>query len=527
MPSATLLTSPAKPVSTPGPSMLKTSTTPESAFIPSVEIMKLQKTPTYLDSALEFQYAFPQIGTGVNNNTPADIATGIIPAADLANNPPAARTGLPFTIGSGFSAPTTINAANKSLSYSFQYNNATFMLLDQFDGSGSYYNSTIPLQQPWISDTLSNRPANTHAFVFIHKNILGGNHKDNMFGSQLPKFDADGHPMVDTKGNPMFESDPGDCSGFVPYGSDAQKAAQQVFIANKQAAENNFLASMQANKVYFVISGHDHHHYESVVTSPDGQSKVHQLIAQSDSSKFYTPVVPVSVNDVPIQQDLGRVGYYIFTVDGPRVTIDYYGDSTGGAYYGLNGSTFNFVKMSTMRYSLNGREELVAQGTSYAMTDNTTVAAKESFKGTSMSILSGTDGSTVTTNYGKKIDNDVTTEWDAAENGLASDILSLRGMSMTPVSAKTDNYVLAMSYVPGGTNQALIQNGSFGLLARDSGGKWMNAAMQNSDGAGKFISGAWNPAYTLGTYGVDTATNTAWAVINYDGDFAVGQFPSY
>jgi hypothetical protein len=485
--------------------------------------------PTYLDSGLEFQHAFPQIGTGVNNNTPEDITTAIIPAGDLANNSPATKTGGIFTVGSNFSMPTAVNAANKSLSYSFQYSNATFMLLDQFDGSGNYYNSSVPLQQPWISDTLSRRPTNTHAFVFIHKNILGGNHKDNMFGSQLPKYDASGNPMFDANGNPLFESDPGDCSGFVPYGTDAQKAAQQAFMAAKQGAENNFLASMQSNNVYFVISGHDHHHYESLVTSPDGRSRVHQLIAQSDSSKFYTPVAPVSVNDAPIQQDLGRVGYYIFTVDGPRVTIDYFGDSTGGSYYGPNGGAFNFVKMSTISYSLNGKEKLVAQGTSYTMTDDTTVAAamETGFKGTLMSILSGTNGSNVTTNYGNKISNNLNTSWAVANPGLASDVLSLGGMSMTSRSSKTDEYVLSISYIPDGSSRSLIQNDHFGLLARDSSGKWVNAVTMNSGGIEKFVTGAWDPIYKLGTCGVDTTTNTAWAVINYNGDFAAGQFPSF
>ena len=48
----------------------------------------------------------------------------------------------------------------------------------------------------WISGTLSTRPANTHAFVFTHKNMLGGNHKDNMFGGQVTG------------------ADPGDCAGL-------------------------------------------------------------------------------------------------------------------------------------------------------------------------------------------------------------------------------------------------------------------------------------------------------------------------
>jgi len=45
------------------------------------------------------------------------------------------------------------------------------------------------------------------------------------------------------------------------------------------------------------------------------------------------------------------VGYYIFTVDGPRVTMDYYADTTGANYYGLHGGTFNFVKVSSFHYA--------------------------------------------------------------------------------------------------------------------------------------------------------------------------------
>jgi len=37
----------------------------------------------------------------------------------------------------------------------------------------------------------------------------------------------------------------------------------------------------------------------------------------------------------------------------------------------------------------------------------------------------------------------------------------------------------------------------------------------------KFVPGPWNASYKLGTYGIDAATNTAWAVVNYNGVFAV------
>ena len=484
---------------------------------------------TYLNSAGEFAYLFPQIGTGMNNNTPAAITTSLIPAADLSKNAPAKKMGKTFTVGSNWSAPTT-NSTNKALSYSFRYNNATFVLLDQFDNAATdpnvYYNSTIGQQQSWIDGVLSSRPAGTQAFVFTHKNLLGGNHKDNLFGGPVGAIDG---PV-----DPLAGKDPGDGSGM-----DLSKltATQLTDLNNKNSLENAFLASMQQYSVPFVISGHDHMDYESLVTSQDGASKVHQLICASDSSKFYTPTLPVSANDAPVQQDLDKVGYYIVTVDGPLVTIDYYADPTGDSDYGLNGATFDFEKIASTSYSLNGTEKLVAEGASYApLTDNTTKAATmgTGFLGTSMSILSGKNGSTAYAQYfasgtpgsltalTKKMNNDVNTGWEPAESRLASDILDLSGMSKSLGSTKTDEYVLSVSYhqtPPSGFNT----NGTFGLLTRNANGQWVKAVGQNLGASQKFVLGAWNSSYTLGTYGVDPATHTAWAVLNYNGDFAVGQ----
>ena len=476
-------------------------------------------TAEYAGSGPEFRYAFPQIATGVNNNTPAAITSALIPAADLANNGPVAKRGGTFTVGNSFSQPTEVNAANKSVSYSFQYNNATFVLLDQFDVNGNYTNSTIPQQQAWIDNTLSSRPANTQAFVFAHKNILGGNHKDNLFGGNIVPTD------------PAAGKDPGDGNGM-----DTTKftPAELAALNAKQDAENKFVASMQANKVAYVITGHDHHHYASLVTSPDGKSQAYQLILASDSSKFYLPTNPVSANDTPIQQDLGRIGYYIVTVDGPLVTIDYYADSSGGADYGLNGGTFDFVKVSTITRSMNGTDKIVAQGASYEMTDNTNLAAtlEKHFMGTTMAILAGTNGAgtnpdLAVTNYGKKMSNDVTTSWSVAEPGLVSDILRLGGMSRSLGSKKTDEYVLAMSYAAsnrGGQAQQ-IQHGAFGILTRDSKGAWVQAVTKDFGVTQNFVVGAWNSSYKLGTCGVDPDTKTAWAVLNYNGDFAVGSAP--
>ena len=291
------------------------------------------------DSAAAMQYAFPQIGTGVNNETPADITTALIfPAGDLLNNAPEVATGEPFIVGTDFSQPQWVNHKEKSLSYAFQYKNATFMMLDQFDVDGNYYNSTIPEQMYWIDKTLSQRPKKSPAFVFVHKNILGRNHKDSMFGGTITG------------------ADPGDGDGV---DIDSLTPAQKADLDAKIYAENEFIACMQDNEVPMVISGHDHNHYYSLVTSPDGNSQVYQLITQSDSSKFYTPHAPDSSNEIAIENDLYRVGYYIVKVDNKKVTIDYYADTTvanptqeSDANYGVNGGTFNFEKLSTITYEM-------------------------------------------------------------------------------------------------------------------------------------------------------------------------------
>jgi hypothetical protein len=457
--------------------------------------------PNYLNSGPEFRYVYPQIADGVNNLTPAGITTALIPAADLANNPPAARGGKAFSVGSAFTEPAAINTAHKSVSYAFRYNNATLMLLDPFDVNGNFYNSTLPQQQAWITATLSSRPAATHAFVFAHKNLLGGAHKDNLFGG------------------PIAPDDPGDGSGM-----DLLKlsSAEMDALTAKKNAENAFMASLQANQVFYLFTGHDHNFTASLITSPDGKSKLHQVINQSDSSKFYTPVTPVSLNEAPLIQDLGRIGYTLVTIDGPRVRIDYYGDATGGGAYGSNGGRFPFIRIASLSYSLNGKETIVPQGRSYQMSDDTTLAAslEPGFKGTSMSILAGTNGSSAKTITGKALVGSVETAWSAASPGLASDVLSLSGIGDVTSGPAADIYVLSMNYTPG-VNPG-PQNGSFGLISRDAKGVWVIAAATARGGNMKYIPGPWDSSDSLGTYGVDPATHTAWAVLNTTGDFAVG-----
>ena len=240
------------------------------------------------DSGVEFARVYPQIGTGMNNSTPEDVvAAEIIPAEDMKANPPVKKTGQPFILGAHFSAPAT-NALYKSVSYSFDFNNVRFVLLDQFDNTGNTKNSTIAEQQDWISSRLSDPKRPQHALVFGHKNLLGGGHKDNLFG--------------DHKGGDPGDADPA-----------------------QQPEQNAFFAALAQNRVHYYISGHDHHHSESIVTSPDGKNSVHQIICASDSSKFYDPKPPYSAHEKPVSLDLHKIGYYLFTVDDTSVTMEYYG----------------------------------------------------------------------------------------------------------------------------------------------------------------------------------------------------------
>ncbi len=99
-----------------------------------------------------------------------------------------------------------------------------------------------------------------------------------------------------------------------------------------------------------------------------------------------------------MSQEIYSVGFYIFTVDGPRVTVDYYADDHGNwqsetAYRkgplpdtGIT-PTFTFVKKETWGYSLNGKEFLIPQGQTYT-------SVVDSFRTTTARILGGANNST-------------------------------------------------------------------------------------------------------------------------------------
>jgi hypothetical protein len=442
-----------------------------------------------LAGAAEFKRVFPQTQNGIMNATPADVF-GLIGSVDDAFTNPVTATGGTFTMGTNFSSPSV---GTQGLSYAFDYNNVRFVMLDQFvnfagtaSASGGNY---LDPQLPWIASTLAGKPAGGHAFVFGHKGLITENHVDTLFGA---------NPSVDPAG------------------------------------QDTFINALASNGVRYYMGGHDHMHNRSLITTTDGvTAKIQDIIGASDSSKFYIPAIPSNDQkyDVPafgharqtqIVQELNTVGYYIFTVDGAKVSVDYYSaivnpTLASGEYLISASIPMTFTKRETFGYGLTGQEKLVAESASY-------VGSLGSFTdGTSASILAGSNVSTATDGSSRALSHLVDSTWDAPTCTTSSAILSLWGTSDLG-SASGDTIALSMSFDRNSVSDATLVSGNFGLAAVDSAGNLTGAVAQNVGGTPNFVFGPWNASYTLGTYGVDPESNTVWAVVNHAGRFAAAQF---
>jgi len=427
-------------------------------------------------AATEFLRVFPQTRDGVQNRTPDNAFVW----TDSADIKPALRASTStFSIGTGFSSPSELSG----LSYAFQYGNASFLLIDQFTNPDS---ASIPVdtQEVWIDSILSHRASGTHAFLFGHKGLIMGNHKDGLFGSDVT---AD------------------------PAGVDA------------------FIKSMKANNARFLFNGHDHMHEYSLVTTTDSVSaNVHELTLASDSYKFYTPGKPYNDSadvtayhvhrQIPVSQRLYDVGYYIVTVDGANATVDYYSVPSGSVSTITTTPelTGNWKWKQRLGNSLNGKEFLVPQGGPYNVVADT-------FQGTAARILDGINTATDTDYVGRHFRQLVNTGWSGADSlpSQSSHILSLWGLALSLGSDTTAPFVLALSYDSVHTNLDSLKTGTIQLVARDTAGNWQLAAARNSRGTAAFVVRPWKNGDTLGVYGLDTTTHQVWAVLDRSADFAV------
>lgn len=470
-------------------------------------------------NAVRVQQIFPQTQTGVNNQTPNSVSTTIYG--------PQANTGSTFSVGNNFSSEPGL----EGLTYSFDYDNARLVLIDQFTKpSGTAHANLDASDVAWIGGRFADPARPAHAFSFGHKGLVTENHNDNLFNSSNPT---------------------------------ASQASKDLM--------ESFMQKLQDNGVRYHMGGHDHMHNRAVVSSPNtGNYKVQNLIGSSNSYKFYIPPAQTTFAtqswralEQPIAQELFTVGYYIFTVDGPKVTVDHYampngcnGDcdqtydvipyagNTPTAYPFTNPTVFfnapvPFTKHETFGYSLNGKEMLVPQGGSYTLTDSTAKAVangETGYLGTSAAILSGSNGSSAKDYNKRALTKAVDTGWSPAADLHASDRFTLWGMAdslatnftdvsnpnynylyQVPDTTRTDRYALSLSY-----DAARFKNGVYALSTIDQNGDARNAVAANSSAsAPMFVNGPYSPNYPLGTYGVDPASKTAWAVIDHASDFAV------
>jgi hypothetical protein len=499
----------------------KTGSTPESAanaedvravfsqelFNAGIGFFPLRGNHDALPAAgAEFRRIYPQTQNGRMSAMPSNVFAA--PNPDAATQPFPVPSGDPFTQGVHFSTPDPSSTGGRDwvgLSYAFTYKNARFLLLDQFappnQAPGGKPDLTIDPQQKWIESSLSDKPAAGHAFVFGHKGIISENHKDTLFGK-------------DPSANP--------------------------------AAQDAFIDALFSSGVRYYLQGHDHMHNRSLVsvtagTPLDGKSaKVENIVCASDSHKFYTPNVPANDDtfDLPafghkrqaqISQDLHKVGYYVFTVDGPRVTGKYYAAIVSNAvpaakcklpspemceYTAPTMPELKFEKAETFGYSLNGKEFLVCQqGQEKCNSSYTQVA--DSYKGTSVKILSGANNSKEQDFDKRPLIKTVNTGWTDKQEGTLSNLLTLWGVGELG-KKHSEQFVLLLSY-----DAANASKGAIALSSKGKHGEWVNAVENNTGGAKKFVNGPWKTGYPLGSYGIDRKTKTAWAVLDHDGDFAV------
>ena len=378
------------------------------------------------------------------------------------------------------SAGTTVSVLSDGLSYTVATGGLKLVMLDY----GNTGNTTkLPVATTWMGQELAEAD-HTHAIVVSHKNLLGQNHKDNFFGS-------------------ANESNP--------------------------ALQNAFISTAANGGARYYIGGHDHMHHRSQVVSPDGTASMQQIITQSNSSKWYTPSTPYSARETPFAQDLYNIGYYLYTVDGPRLSAKYFSTAPVNSDIADNPV---WTWEETFGYSLNGTSKIVGQGASYAMSHS--IAAGSSYDeagyvGTSMAILGGSNDVAGTVQGGRSTSQDVNIGWSslalAGGTGALSDVLTVWGMESELGSTLTDTYALSLSFNAGGLSAQDLAAGKVFLGSQDEAGNWINAVLGNTGGVPSFVLGSYDTSYSLGTWGINLDDGTAWAVVNHGGKFAVTAVP--
>jgi hypothetical protein len=364
----------------------------------------------------------------------------------------------------GLSAPTI--TAGPGASYSFTYNNTRFVSLDLYGAMPSELIGWVSSQQKGSSD---------HLFVYAHEPFFGRAREGVLGDSPL---------------------------------------------------RMQILSQLGANGVDAYFSGHDHQYSRSAAV--DGQDVLlHHFVAGSNAEKYYR-----FENEFNTGEEVGaalvsnQVGYSVVDISGPFVTFTHYAATPPASSDFAETWTPEWRVADRTTFSTNGDSYGIAAGESYAGLKSG-IAAGNGFTGTEAEILAGRniDGRTVTTEpdsgpgITQQLGNIVNFGWMAKTSGLYSDILYLGGMD-DHLDDVADPFVLTLSYGDDvAVDEAMLR------LMFQADGKWVLAADGNTEGTPLFVEGAWQAGYGLGTYGVDTATNQVWAVIDRNGQFAVAAVP--
>ncbi len=304
---------------------------------------------------------------------------------------------------------------------------------------------------------------------------------------------------------------------------------------------SDFIESGIAYNIDGWFSGHNHIYDRSMVMN-DGEPQFFNMTTGSASYKFYgltrSPVSSQHVNSLVDSTSYTRrpIAFEMVYVNGPFVTLETYMCVN-------NGDGFKDWYMADRYiYSLNGRQFSIGQDDSYndqSIVDS--APAGEGYIGTTISITNGVNhDNRVYLQSGERFEGyrNISTGWWKQEEWyeddtahLASDIVSVHGMEYEPENQLTDTYTLALGYngVAFSAHEdelALITFIDFDP-DDDAPGSWVNAveAILDIDGSSEPVMRAALDSDPVGTWGIDTESNTVWARLDYEGDFAIARVP--
>ncbi len=187
-----------------------------------------------------------------------------------------------------------------------------------------------------------------------------------------------------------------------------------------------------------------------------------------------------------------------------------YSDSSiqgAGAASELNSRTWSFSHTVSGNVSNSGTATVGAGG-NYANFGLT------STNQTSATLLSGTNATGSASDVTMSFSSSEPTAINDANR--VSDVFNLAGTDESVI-------VLQLSYDESSLGSIDESTLRLGWLSGDT---WVLAIDGNGPGSTPtFVLGAWNSSYALGTYGVDTDSNTVWAVINHNSEFSVVAVP--